>query len=170
MPLLIRGLAPHKNTDVFSYTNFRYPSPTYFDAINALDPLAMEEYGITHIVIKPQNGFRHTSPQTHAILQNPRYFSLLFSDEEKHDGFAWHHVLPSPPRVSMTRIQASLKTFCAVSLSSFLKTPLFYISPAIPVDIRWALLYVLRERKIASAATLDNHINVRLTVAEPQTK
>ena len=166
VPLLIRGLAPHKNTDVFSYTNFRYPSPTYFDAINALDPLAMEEYGITHIVIN-HKWFRHTSPQTHAILQNPRYFSLLFSDEEKHDGFAWHHVyqvLPAffdeNPSISQDLLR-SLPQLVPQDAS-------VYISPAIPVDIRWALLYVLREQKIASAATLENHINVRLSIAEPQ--
>ena len=166
VPLLIRGLAPHKNTDVFSYTNFRYPSPTYFDALNALDPLAMEEYGITHIVIN-HKWFRHTSPQTHAILQNPRYFSLLFSDEEKHDGFAWHHVyqvLPAfydeHPSTSQDLLR-SLPQLVPQDAS-------VYVSPAIPADIRWALLYVLREQKIASAATLENHINVRLSIAEPQ--
>ena len=166
VPLLIRGLAPHKNTDVFSYTNFRYPSPTYFDALNALDPLAMKEYGITHLVINLK-WFQHTSPQTHAILQNPRYFSLLFSDEEKHDGFAWHHVyqvLPAfydqHPNTSQDLLR-SLPQLVPQDAS-------VYVSPAIPADVRWALLYVLRERKIASAATLDNHINVRLSIAEPQ--
>ncbi len=166
VPLLIRGLSPHKNTDVFSYTNFRYPSPIYFDALNALDPLALEQYEITHLVIN-NKWFDHTSPQTHAILKNPRYFSLLFSDEDSHGGFAWHHVYQVLPAFfdhhpnSSQDLLRSLPSLIPQDAS-------VYVSPAIPRDLRWALLYSLRERQVASAATLDNHVNVNVSVSEPQ--
>ena len=166
VPLLIRGLAPHKNVDVFSFTYFRYPSPTYFDALYALDPTAMQQYGITHIVVN-QKWFIHTSPQTHAILQDYRFFSLIFSDEDLHEGFAWHHVyevLPEyyaeRPRTSQDLVR-SLKQLVPQAAS-------VYVSPGIPQDLRWALLYALRESQIASAVSADNHINVRLAVNEPQ--
>ena len=166
VPLLIRGLAPHKNTDVFSYTNFRYPSPTYFDALYALDSSAMQQYGITHLVINLK-WFRSTSPATLALLHNDRFFKLLFSDEENLEGFAWNRVYEVLPTFYDERhhiaqdLLRDLPQLIPANSS-------VYVSPAIPQDIRWAILYVLRERKIASAATLDNHINVRLTVAEPQ--
>jgi hypothetical protein len=166
VPLLIRGVAPHKNTDVFSYTNFRYPSPTYFDALYALDPLAMKAYGITHIVLN-YKWFLSTSPETHAALENPRHFSLLFSDEDSHEGFAWHHVyrvLPEFYEESPKNTQDLLRNLP----DAIPRDATVYVSPAIPADTRWALLYALRERTMSSATAHDNHINVRLSVAEPQ--
>ncbi len=165
VPLLLRGFAPHKNIDRFSFTNFHYPGPTYFDALHALDPTAMADYGITHIAIN-YFWFTHTTPQTHALLRDTRFFSLVFTDEESHGGFAWHHVYevlpafyeesPSPASDLVRALPDLVPEGASI-----------YISPAIPADIRWALLYTLREREISSATLADNHINARLNVAEP---
>ena len=166
VPLLIRGLAPHKNVDVFSFTYFRYPSPTYFDALYALDPLAMQQYGITHVVVN-QKWFIHTAPQAHAILQDSRFFSLIYSDEDLHEGFAWHQVYEVLPEFYAERPSASQDL---VRRLGQLVPPeaSVYVSPGIPRDLRWALLYALRESQIASAVSYDNHINIRLLVDEPQ--
>ena len=166
VPLLIRGFAPHKNVDAFSFTYFRYPAPTYFDALYALDPTAMQEYGITHIVIN-HKWFVGTPPEVHALLADPRFFARVFSNEDMHEGFAWHHVyevLPAyydrQPRTSLDlvrNLEQIVPQYATV-----------YVSPAIPRDIRWALLYALRKRQLASSPSFDNHIDARLTIVEPR--
>ena len=166
VPLLIRGLAPHKNVDVFTFTNFRYPSPTYFDALYALDPTAMHEFGITHIVVN-QKWFIHTSPQTHALLKDSRFFSLVFSNEDLHEGFAWHHVYEVLPQFYAERPTVSQDLIRNLNRLVPQEASV-YVSPGIPQDLRWALLYALRERTISSAVSNDNHINVQLVVNEPQ--
>ena len=166
VPLLTRGFVPHKNSDLFSFTYFHLPSPTYLDALYALDPTAMADYGITHIVIN-HFWFVHTTPQTSALLRDPHYFSLLYSDEELHEGFAWHHVYEVLPAfyaetpAATGDLVRSLPGLVPQGAS-------IYVSPAIPADIRWALLYSLREREISSAGSIHNHINVRIDIAEPQ--
>lgn len=166
VPLLIRGLAPHKNTDVFSYTYFRYPSPTYFDALYALDPTAMQTYQITHIVIN-HKWFLGTSSYTHALLQDPRFFSLIFTDEDMHGGFAWHHVYEVLPAFYEQKPYTSQDLVRDLA-QHIPQEASVYVSPAIPKDIRWALLYVLRDRRLASSPSYDNHIDTRLNVAEPR--
>ena len=166
VPLLIRGLSPHKNVDLFAYTNFRFPSPTYFDALYALDSSAMQQYEITHLVINLK-WFRSTSPATRALLQNDRFFKLLFSDEEKLDAFAWNRVYEVLPTFYDERhhiaqdLLRDLPQLIPPNSS-------VYVSPAIPQDIRWAILYVLRERQLASDPTIGNHINQRIEIEEPQ--
>lgn len=166
VPLLIRGFAPHKNVDRFSYTNFRYPGPTYFDALYRLDPLSMQQYGITHLVINLK-WIRQTDPSTHATLHNPRYFSLLFSDEESQEGFAWHRVYQVHPEFyedSPAPSQDLMRTLAQIVPEG----ASVYVSPAIPDDIRWAMHYVLRERQVSGSLAFRNHINELLQVAEPQ--
>jgi hypothetical protein len=166
VPLLIRGLAPHKNTDVFSYTNFQFLSSTYFDALYALDPSAMQQYGITHIVVNLK-WYQNSDPQAQAILQDRRHFSLVFSDERSHEGYAWHHVYEVLPAFYEESPQTSLDL--VRNLPELVpKGASVYISPAIPADIRWALSYMLRERPISSAPIEGNHTKVRLVVEEPQ--
>ena len=166
VPLLIRGLSPHKNVDLFTYTNFRFPSPTYLDALYALDSSTMQQYGITHLVIN-LNWFRSTSPATQALLQNDRFFKLLFSDEEKLDAFAWNRIYEVLPTFYDERhpiaqdLLRDLPQLIPPNSS-------VYVSPAIPQDIRWAILYVLHERQLASDPTIGNHINKRIEIEEPQ--
>ena len=166
VPLLIRGLSPHKNVDLFSYTNFRFPSPTYFDALYTLDSSAMQQYGITHLVVNLK-WFRSTSPATQALLHNDRFFKLLFSDEENLEGFAWNRVYEVLPTFYVERhditqdLLRDLPQLIPANSS-------VYVSPAIPQDIRWAILYVLRERQLASDPTIGNHINKRIEIEEPQ--
>ena len=165
VPLLIRGLSPHKNVDLFSYTNFRFPSPTYFDALYALDSSAMQQYEFTHLVINLK-WFRSTSPATQAILHNDRFFRLLFSDEEKLDGLAWNRVYEVLPTFYDERHHVAQDLLRDLP-QLIPPNSSVYVSPAIPQEIRWAILYVLRERQLASDPTIGNHVNVRLTVAEP---
>ncbi len=168
VPLLIRGLSPHKNVDLFSYTNFRFPSPTFFDAHYALNSSAMQQYGITHLVVNLK-WFRSTSPATRALLQNDRFFKLLFSDEENLEGFAWNRVYEVLPTFYDERhhiaqdLLRDLPQLIPANSS-------VYVSPAIPQDIRWAILYALRERQLASDPTIGNHINKRIEIEEPQPK
>ena len=166
VPLLIRGLSPHKNVDLFSYTNLRFPSPTYFDALYALNSSAMQQYGITHLVVNLK-WFRSTSPATQALLQNDRFFKLLFSDEENLEGFAWNRVYEVLPTFYDERhhiaqdLLRNLPQLIPANSS-------VYVSPAIPQDIRWAILYALRERQLASDPTIGNHINKSIEIEEPQ--
>ena len=165
VPLMIRGLAPHKNTEKIAYANFRYPSATYLDALYALDSAAMKEYGITHFVINLK-WFRHSNTSTHAILQDPRYFSLLFSDEDRHEGLAWHRVyqvLPAFYEESPAPTQDLVRSLTQLIPDS----ASVYVSPAIPADIRWALTYTLRQRQLASGLMDEHHIRTSFVIAEP---
>ena len=166
VPLLIRGLAPHKNVDLFTFTNFRFPSPTYLDALYALDSSAMQQYGITHLVINLK-WFRSASPATQALLQNDRFFKLLFSDEEKLDAFAWNRVYEVLPTFYDERHHIAQNLLRDLP-QLIPPNSSVYVSPAIPQDIRWAILYVLRERQLASDPTIGNHINQRIEIEEPQ--
>ena len=166
VPLLIRGFAPHKNTDLFSYTNFQFPAPDYFDALYSLDIQTMQEFGITHLVLNLK-WFLHASPDTQALLQDSRYFSLDFSDEQYHEGLAWHRiyrVLPAFYEAHQPTDQDLLRNIPRI----IPKGASVYISPAIPQDIRWALLYTLRGRQTASAQMDENHTKARLVIEEPQ--
>ncbi len=166
VPLLIRGFAPHKQTDELSYINFDFPAPTYYDALYALEPTAMAEYGITHVVINLR-WFRNTPPEVHALLHDPRYFTLVFSNEDVQEGLAWHHVYevlpafyderPDVPRSALRDLPAIIPTDARV-----------YVSPAIPEDVRWAINYTLRERRLVSANSHDVHIRTRVELVEPQ--
>ena len=166
VPLLIRGLSPHKNVDLFSYTNFRFPSPTYFDALYALDSSAMQQYEFTHLVINLR-WFRSTTPATQAILHNDRFFRLLFSDEEKLDGLAWNRVYEVLPTFYDERHPIAQDLLRDLPQLTPPKSSV-YVSPAIPQEIRWAILYILRERRLASDPTIGNHINTRIEIEEPQ--
>ena len=166
VPLMIRGLAPHKNTEKIAYANFRYPSATYLDALYALDSAAMQEYGITHLVINLK-WFRHTNSSTHAVLQDPRYFSLLFSDEDRHEGLSWnriYQVLPAFYEESPAPTQDLVRSLTQLIPES----ASVYVSPAIPADIRWALIYTLRQRQLASGLMDEHHIKTSLVITEPQ--
>ena len=166
VPLLIRGFAPHKNTDLFSYTNFQFPAPDYFDALYSLDLQTMQEFGITHLVLNLK-WFLHASPDTRALLQDSRFFSLDFSDEQYHEGLAWHRiyrVLPAFYESHQPTHQDLLRDIPQI----IPKGASVYVSPAIPQDIRWALLYTLRGRQTASAQMDENHTKARLVIEEPQ--
>ncbi len=165
VPLLIRGTAPHKSVDTFSYNNFHFPSPTYFDALYALDPIAMEQYGITHLIINLM-WFRNTSPATHALLRNPRYFSLIFSNEETQEGFAWHHVYQVLPAFYSER-PGPTDDLLHVLPNLIPVDATVYVSPAIPEEVRWALLYTLRDKQLRSDPTVDSHIKTRVVIGEP---
>ena len=165
VPLLIRGLAPHKNTERISYTYFRFPSGTYLDALYALDPTAMQQYGITHLVINLK-WFRNSPSSVQALLEVPRYFSLLFSDEQFHEGLAWHRVYAVLPAFYEERPQVSQDLLR--SLPELVpQDASVYVSPAIPPDIRWAFLYALRQRQLASGLMDEHHIRTSFVIAEP---
>ena len=165
VPLLIRGTAPHKSVDTFSYNNFHFPSPDYFDALYALDPVAMEQYGITHLVINLM-WFRNSSPTAHELLRNPRYFSLIFSNEETQEGFAWHHVYQVLPAFYAER-PGPVDDLLHVLPNLIPVDATVYVSPAIPEEVRWALLYTLRDRQLKGNPTVDSHIKTRVVVSEP---
>lgn len=165
VPLLIRGTAPHKNTKLFSYTNFQFPSPGYFDALYALDQEAMQQFGITHLVVN-RKWFQATTPETHTLLEDDRFFSLLFSDEQYQEGDAWHRVyrvLPAfyaAPQGTNQDLLRDLERVVPRGAS-------VYVTPAIPQDLRWALTFALRDRQTAGARMDENHTKIRLAVAEP---
>lgn len=167
VPLMIRGLAPHKNPHSVAYANFRYPSATYLDALYALDPEAMHEYGITHLVVNLA-WFRHADPETHATLENPRFFSQLFTDEATHEGNAWHRVYEVLPAFYAER--PSPASDLVRSLAQLVPAnSSIYISPAIPADIRWAFIYTLRHNALATGLMDEHHIKASIVIAEPGT-
>ena len=125
----------------------------------------MQQYGITHLVINLK-WFRNSPSSVQALLEVPRYFSLLFSDEQFHEGLAWHRVYAVLPAFYEERPQVS-QDLLRILPELVPQDASVYVSPAIPPDIRWAFLYALRQRQLASGLMDEHHIRTSFVIAEP---